>query len=124
MRFVVRTMWIWTGWLPFEMLVENENLKVRSSYEIRNTFIYIFIVVPRVLFDGWSGNDYSKLLASKGEMAALTDAFVKAAKKFNFDGYVLEVWSQISSAIQFDPLIDLVRNIGKIYHVLYIFLGD
>lgn len=71
--------------------------------------------MPRILFDGWTRNDYTKLLASKEEMAALINTFVKTAKQYNFNGYVIEVWSQIASAIQFDALIDLVRNIGMLH---------
>lgn len=80
-----------------------------------------FIVVPRILFDGWSGNDYTKLLGSKEEMTALTNTFIKAAKKFSFDGYVIEVWSQIASAIQFDSSIDFIRNIGNLLRSLIYF---
>ncbi|KAJ8923208.1 hypothetical protein NQ315_001763 [Exocentrus adspersus] len=69
-------------------------------------------IVPRILFESWTGNDYSKLLSSQQEMDALVNAFVEAAKEFGFDGYVLEIWSQIATAIPFDPLVGLIRDIA------------
>lgn len=73
----------------------------------------ILLVVPRILFDDWTGEDYQNLITKKKEMAAMANVFIKAAEKYKFGGYVLEVWSQIASAIPFDTLVNLIKNIGK-----------
>ncbi|KAJ8946334.1 hypothetical protein NQ318_004224 [Aromia moschata] len=104
------------------------NRKGSKSYEIRGThdvdrdwMVTVrnagrerkLKIVPRILFDGWKGRDYLKLLANKEEMSSFTNTLIKAAKKYSFNGYVIEIWSQVATVIQFDPLITLLKSIGE-----------
>ncbi|XP_025831857.1 chitinase domain-containing protein 1 [Agrilus planipennis] len=70
-------------------------------------------VVPRILFDKWSLKDFQQLLGNYNEMYALTAAIVESCKKYNFDGVVLEVWSQITNRFDDSLLVDLIKHIGK-----------
>ncbi|XP_019712672.1 chitinase domain-containing protein 1 [Hippocampus comes] len=67
-----------TGWVK---AVRNSNKKVK--------------IVPRLLFDGWSYQDYMSVLASEDEIEELGIELVKVAKSEGFDGFTLELWSQL-----------------------------
>ncbi|GCC16405.1 hypothetical protein chiPu_0021359 [Chiloscyllium punctatum] len=51
--------------------------------------------VPRILFDSWTYRDYESLFNSEDEIEELSEALVQTAKAEEFDGFVLEVWSQL-----------------------------
>lgn len=51
-------------------------------------------LVPRVLFDGWSVNDFHIIFSSEPALDALVDTLLSYSKENHFDGLVLEVWSQ------------------------------
>ncbi|ENN71137.1 hypothetical protein HUJ04_007583 [Dendroctonus ponderosae] len=69
-------------------------------------------VVPRVLFDGWTAADYQALFSDPEEAATLTETLVQSCQKNKFDGFVLEVWSQIAGAVNSEILVELIRSIG------------
>lgn len=78
------------------------------------SFIRInILVVPRMLFDGWSGQDFASLLSKDKEKRAISRTFFNVCKKYGFDGLVLEVWLQLAGKIQHDTLIDVVKQIGE-----------
>ncbi|XP_023675406.1 chitinase domain-containing protein 1 isoform X1 [Paramormyrops kingsleyae] len=52
-------------------------------------------MLPRLLFDGWSYQDYMSVLDSEDEIEELGREVVEVAKAEGFDGYVLELWSQL-----------------------------
>uniref|UniRef100_A0A674N2W6 Chitinase domain-containing protein 1 n=1 Tax=Takifugu rubripes TaxID=31033 RepID=A0A674N2W6_TAKRU len=52
-------------------------------------------MVPRLLFDGWSYQDYMSVLASEDEIEELASELVDIAKTEGFDGFTLELWSQL-----------------------------
>jgi len=52
-------------------------------------------IVPRVLFDGWSSDDYYSLFTTGTEPKELTKTIITSLKAYKFDGVVLEVWSQL-----------------------------
>ncbi|CAG9857856.1 unnamed protein product [Phyllotreta striolata] len=68
-------------------------------------------ILPRVLFEGWSNQDYTHLLSSNDEMKAFIRTFVRAAKKHKFNGYVLEVWSTIVRLLKYDVLINFMKEL-------------
>ncbi|XP_036374602.1 chitinase domain-containing protein 1 isoform X4 [Megalops cyprinoides] len=51
--------------------------------------------MPRLLFDGWSYQDYISVLDSEDEIEELGREAVEVAKTEGFDGFVLELWSQL-----------------------------
>ncbi|KTF80453.1 hypothetical protein cypCar_00030403, partial [Cyprinus carpio] len=52
-------------------------------------------ILPRLLFDGWSYQDYMSVLDSEDEMEELGREALEVAKAEGFDGYTLELWSQL-----------------------------
>lgn len=53
-------------------------------------------LLPRLLFDKWTGNDYMKLFAQDShEIEKVKKVLVDLCNEHNFDGLVLEVWSQL-----------------------------
>ncbi|CAH1108406.1 unnamed protein product [Psylliodes chrysocephalus] len=68
-------------------------------------------IVPRVLFEGWTGQDYTYLLSNKEEMQALIKSFIQTAKKYNFNGYVFEVWTQLVQVLKFDVLVNFIKEL-------------
>jgi len=51
-------------------------------------------IVPRVLFEQWSFNDFHIIFSSETALLALIDTIVSFLKANHFDGLTLEVWSQ------------------------------
>uniref|UniRef100_A0A8K9XEF6 Chitinase domain-containing protein 1 n=1 Tax=Oncorhynchus mykiss TaxID=8022 RepID=A0A8K9XEF6_ONCMY len=52
-------------------------------------------MLPRLLFDVWSYQDYMSVLGSEDEIEELGTEMVDVAKTEGFDGYTLELWSQL-----------------------------
>ncbi|XP_016399027.1 chitinase domain-containing protein 1-like [Sinocyclocheilus rhinocerous] len=52
-------------------------------------------ILPRLLFDGWSYQDYMSVLDSEDEIEELGREALEVAKAEGFDGYTLELWSQL-----------------------------
>lgn len=69
-------------------------------------------IFPRILFEHFTDKDYSRLLTYQDEINASAVAIIQACKKFNFDGVVLEVWSQLSQRVDDQHLINLVKSIA------------
>uniref|UniRef100_A0A3Q3VZE0 Chitinase domain-containing protein 1 n=1 Tax=Mola mola TaxID=94237 RepID=A0A3Q3VZE0_MOLML len=67
-------------------------------------------MVPRLLFDGWSYQDYMSVLASEDEIEELSTELVDVAKTEGFDGFTLEVWSQLGGNKR-KELVHLVKHI-------------
>ncbi|XP_061236298.1 chitinase domain-containing protein 1 isoform X2 [Neopsephotus bourkii] len=57
-------------------------------------------IVPRILFDGWSYQDFESVFGSEDEIEELSKNMVLLAKNENFDGFVVEVWSQLGNQKQ------------------------
>ncbi|XP_076027128.1 chitinase domain-containing protein 1 [Genypterus blacodes] len=52
-------------------------------------------MLPRLLFDGWSYEDYMSVLESEDEIEELGSELVDVAKTEGFDGFTLELWSHL-----------------------------
>lgn len=52
-------------------------------------------VLPRVIFDKWNGQDYYDLFTDSSKIGKLSESVAKTVTEYNFDGIVLELWSQI-----------------------------
>uniref|UniRef100_A0A8C8Z4S3 Chitinase domain-containing protein 1 n=1 Tax=Prolemur simus TaxID=1328070 RepID=A0A8C8Z4S3_PROSS len=49
-------------------------------------------IVPRLLFEDWTYEDFRSVLDSEDEIEELSRAMVQVAKNQHFDGFVVEVW--------------------------------
>ncbi|XP_042302277.1 chitinase domain-containing protein 1 isoform X1 [Sceloporus undulatus] len=69
-------------------------------------------IVPRILFEGWSYQDFESVFNSEDEIEELTNNMVQVAKSENFDGFVAEVWSQLGNQKQ-TGLIHLLTHLSE-----------
>ncbi|KAK9885338.1 hypothetical protein WA026_010837 [Henosepilachna vigintioctopunctata] len=69
-------------------------------------------IVPRILFEGWSGEDFLQLFTKEEESKALLNVLVESCVKWHFDGYVIELWSLLATRIQYDFLIKFIKSVG------------
>uniref|UniRef100_A0A3Q3L2N3 Chitinase domain-containing protein 1 n=1 Tax=Mastacembelus armatus TaxID=205130 RepID=A0A3Q3L2N3_9TELE len=65
-------------------------------------------MVPRLLFDGWSYQDYMSVLGSEDEIEELAGELVDVAKSEGFDGFTLELWIILLKHLE---LVHLVKHI-------------
>ena len=69
-------------------------------------------ILPRVLFDKWTAKDYMALFQENAKLVKLCETLSKVCQNHDFDGLVIEVWSQLGG--QAKPEIRTVLNeIGK-----------
>ncbi|XP_063053329.1 chitinase domain-containing protein 1 isoform X2 [Engraulis encrasicolus] len=82
-------------------------------------------ILPRLLFDGWSYQDYMSVLDSEDEIEELGREMVDVGTTEKFDGFTLELWSQLGGNKR-KELVHLVThlceilNAGKLICVLVI----
>ncbi|XP_061531954.1 chitinase domain-containing protein 1 isoform X2 [Phycodurus eques] len=69
-------------------------------------------IVPRLLFDGWSYQDYMSVLTSEDEIEEMGSELVQVAKSEGFDGFTLELWSQLAGNKR-KELVHLVTHVCK-----------
>ncbi|XP_020793638.1 LOW QUALITY PROTEIN: chitinase domain-containing protein 1 [Boleophthalmus pectinirostris] len=67
-------------------------------------------IVPRVLLDGWSYEDYMSVLGSEDEIEELASELVDVAKTEGFDGFTLELWSQLGGNKR-KELVHLIKHV-------------
>ncbi|KAM8893143.1 chitinase domain-containing protein 1 [Spinachia spinachia] len=67
-------------------------------------------LVPRLLFDGWSYQDYVSVLGSEDEIEELGSELLDVAKTEGFDGFTLELWSQLGGNKR-KELVHMVKHI-------------
>ncbi|XP_042718114.2 chitinase domain-containing protein 1 isoform X3 [Chrysemys picta bellii] len=72
-------------------------------------------IVPRILFDGWTYQDFESVFGSEDEIEELSKTMVQIAKEEHFDGYVVEVWSQLGNQKQAE-LIHLLTHLSEALH--------
>ncbi|KAF5302598.1 hypothetical protein FQA39_LY10216 [Lamprigera yunnana] len=70
-------------------------------------------IIPRILLEGFTNEDYSRLLGSNDVIKQFTQTLSDLAKKWKFDGFVLEIWLQLAGRLQSsEPLIEFVKDVG------------
>ncbi|XP_071618005.1 chitinase domain-containing protein 1 isoform X1 [Heliangelus exortis] len=72
-------------------------------------------IVPRVLFDGWTYQDFESVFGSEDEIEELSKNMVLLAKDENFDGFVVEVWSQLGNQ-KHKELVHLIIHLSEALH--------
>ncbi|KAK6626443.1 hypothetical protein RUM44_008916 [Polyplax serrata] len=71
-------------------------------------------ITPRVLFDGWTVNDFTILLTNKSEQIELSNTLIKVCSNSKFSGIVLEIWLQVGGHIRSNILIDFIQSLSQI----------
>ncbi|XP_017534343.3 chitinase domain-containing protein 1 isoform X4 [Manis javanica] len=75
----------------------------------------ILRIVPRLLFEDWTHEDFRNVLDSEDEIEELGRTVVHVAKSQHFDGFVLEVWSQLPSQ-KHAGLIHMLTHMAEALH--------
>lgn len=70
-------------------------------------------IFPRILFEHFTDKDYSKLLTYQDEINAASNVIIETCQQFEFDGVVLEIWSQLSQRVDDQHLVNLVKSIAS-----------
>jgi len=69
-------------------------------------------ILPRVLFDKWTGEDYMQLFSQPWRAEAIAKHVTAAIAKHGFDGVVLEVWSQLGGQAK-RQITEVIQTIGQ-----------
>ncbi|XP_077990422.1 chitinase domain-containing protein 1-like [Glandiceps talaboti] len=72
-------------------------------------------LLPRLLFDGWTPQDFKSLFSKEKYMQHLAETVVEFYKKENFDGAVLEILSQMPGQKKEDA-IHLIADLADAFH--------
>ncbi|XP_044922774.1 chitinase domain-containing protein 1 isoform X2 [Mustela putorius furo] len=72
-------------------------------------------IVPRLLFEDWTHEDFRHVLDSEDEIEELGKTMVQVAKSQHFDGFVVEVWSQLLSQ-KHVALIHMLTHLAEALH--------
>jgi len=70
------------------------------------------LVVPRVLFDKWTGDDYLRLFRDPNRVEEITRLIKNVISQYSFDGIVLELWSQLGGQAK-PQITSVIETIGK-----------
>ncbi len=69
-------------------------------------------MLPRVLFDRWTGPDYMALFQSAEERREIASLLADTARENGFDGIVLEIWSQLGGQAK-PQTMEVIREISR-----------
>jgi len=72
-------------------------------------------IVPRLLFEDWTHEDFRNVLDSEDEIEEVGKTMVQVAKSQHFDGFVVEVWSQLLSQ-KHVGLIHMLTHLAEALH--------
>jgi len=72
-------------------------------------------IVPRVLFDSWREPDFKALFASEDEIEDMILEVTNTLHEFDFDGMVLELWSQLPGYNTNKKAIHLIKHISEVF---------
>ncbi|XP_076971426.1 chitinase domain-containing protein 1 [Tamandua tetradactyla] len=72
-------------------------------------------LVPRLLFEDWTYDDFRNVFDSEDEIEELSKTMVQVAKTQHFDGFVVEVWSRLLSQ-KHVGLIHMLTHVAETLH--------
>ncbi|XP_008852655.1 chitinase domain-containing protein 1 isoform X2 [Nannospalax galili] len=72
-------------------------------------------IVPRLLFEDWTYDDLRSVLDNEDEIEELSKTVVQVAKNQHFDGFVVEIWSQLLSQKHMS-LIHMLTHLAEALH--------
>ncbi|XP_058160885.1 chitinase domain-containing protein 1 isoform X1 [Dasypus novemcinctus] len=72
-------------------------------------------IVPRLLFEDWTYEDFRSVFDSEDEIEELGKTVVQVAKNQHFDGFVVEVWSQLLSQTHVG-LVHMLTHLAETLH--------
>lgn len=81
----------------------------RKGKQERGTTLKIF---PRFIFDKFTERDFSRLLSLETERVRLNEMLINVCKNYEFDGIVIEFWTQLGGRVDDTFLITLVQKMS------------
>ncbi|XP_059139701.1 chitinase domain-containing protein 1-like [Physella acuta] len=72
-------------------------------------------LVPRILFDGWTADDYNAVFKSEDAMEDCIETIINTLKNYKWPGAVIEIWSQLGGK-QRKELVHLINHMGEMFH--------
>ncbi|KAL5015362.1 hypothetical protein ScPMuIL_009632 [Solemya velum] len=72
-------------------------------------------MMPRILFDGWSGEDYQALFSNEDVIEDCIEAILKVVQEYDFPGIVVEIWSQLGGHRRLD-LVHFLTHMAETFH--------
>ncbi|NXU78023.1 CHID1 protein, partial [Oreotrochilus melanogaster] len=106
--------WVWCGGGEQLQILGIRGCFICWMKDVRKSSKNIKIV-PRVLFDGWTYQDFESVFGSEDEIEELSKSMVLLAKDENFDGFVVEVWSQLGNQ-KHEELVHLIIHLSEALH--------
>ena len=71
-------------------------------------------IVPRILFDRWTGQNYVSLFQEKEKQQALKELLLNTVKQHQFSGLVLEFWAQLGGKAK-TQMASIVKDLGSAF---------
>lgn len=70
-------------------------------------------IVPRIIAEGWRPDDFNQVYESESQRSKIADDLIEVIEKYNLDGIVLEIWSQVPAMIHLAQLPTIIKGISK-----------
>ncbi|ESO08732.1 hypothetical protein HELRODRAFT_74077, partial [Helobdella robusta] len=86
-------------WLQIVRKTTN-NYEIKGKHDINSVWAAevarsgSVAIVPRIIFDGWTSADMQTFFSTESEMGACIESIIDITVRKNFDGVVIELWSQ------------------------------
>lgn len=87
----------------------NENRVIADGF-----FCVVFLVVPRILFESWTADDWFSMFNNSQEQTSLAKTLIDVCKQYHFDGVVIEIWLRFHQSVRSTRLVTFVQKLGKI----------
>lgn len=105
-------------WL--QLVPDNAGYKIEGKHDIDSKWMRDLkknknddiLVLPRILFDRWTGQDYVKLFSDPSRIVLVSGMIADLVATEQFDGVVLELWSQLGGQAKRETKV-LLNKIGQ-----------
>lgn len=71
-------------------------------------------IVPRLLFDKWTGRNFMSLFDKTSKQNQLQDLLLQTVKDYKFDGITVEIWSQLGGQAR-PQLVNLLTKLASAF---------
>ncbi|KAH0567141.1 chitinase domain-containing protein 1 [Cotesia glomerata] len=98
----------------FQIATHDVQKKWLKDIKTANEGNHTVKILPRVLFEQWSAGDISSLNRDVQKKNQLITSLVDLAQKFQFHGYVLEIWNQvIYTGAESKVVVNVIKSLAK-----------
>ncbi|CAD6215938.1 GSCOCT00004240001.2-RA-CDS [Cotesia congregata] len=98
----------------FQIATHDVQKKWLKDIKTANEGNHTVKILPRVLFEQWSAGDISSLNRDVQKKNQLISSLIDLAQKFQFHGYVLEIWNQvIYTGAESKVVVSVIKSLAK-----------